>query len=255
MRKPPPDIIGDHVERLRRESAIEAVHEQPRPWRPGSVATCPACQVRGHLAPARALVGGGRLETELDPQGILPIPPDGAGVYLERLVLLDFSFCPTCRQLIIAQGDKLVWPRSGRAAPPEVPIAIANDFREAAAVIGDSPRASAALSRRCLQSLLRDVAGVNPGDLWVEINQVLPALPSHLRELDAIRNVGNFAAHPNKDKQTGDVLPVEPGEAEWLLDILEGLFDHYCVAPARAKQRQAALDQKLASAGKPPMKT
>jgi hypothetical protein len=42
--------------------------------------------------------------------------------------------------------------------------------------------------------------------------------------VDAVRNVGNFAAHPIKSKSTGDVLDVEPGEAEWLLDALERLF-------------------------------
>ena len=72
--------------------------------------------------------------------------------------------------------------------------------------------------------------------------------------IDAIRNIGNFAAHPIKSTASGEVLPVEPGEAEWTLDVLDGLFDFYFVQPAILKRKKAALDTKLASAGKPPVK-
>jgi hypothetical protein len=72
--------------------------------------------------------------------------------------------------------------------------------------------------------------------------------------IDAVRNTGNFAAHPNKSKSTGEIVPVEPQEAEWNLDVLEALFDFYYVQPAKVAERRAALDQKLADAGKPPMK-
>ncbi len=76
--------------------------------------------------------------------------------------------------------------------------------------------------------MLRAAAGVRPGDLYEEIQQVLDKgrLPSHLADsIDAIRNVGNFAAHPIKSQHTGDIVDVEPGEAEWNLDTLELLFD------------------------------
>ena len=63
-------------------------------------------------------------------------------------------------------------------------------------------------------------------------------LPSHIADsLDAVRNIGNFAAHPAKSQATGEVVPVEPGEAEWTLDTLEELFDFYFVSPARTKAR------------------
>jgi len=37
--------------------------------------------------------------------------------------------------------------------------------------------------------------------------------------------------------------------------VLEGLFDFYFVQPAISERKRAALDKKLADAGKPPMKT
>ena len=120
-----------------------------------------------------------------------------------------------------------------------------------------SAKASAALSRRCLQLLLRDKAKVKHQDLVKEIQELLDrgTLPSHIAEsLDAARNIGNFAAHATKSKSTGEIVPVEDGEAEWNLDVLESLFDFYFVSPARTKARRDALNKKLADAGKPPLK-
>lgn len=153
----------------------------------------------------------------------------------------------------------LVWPRgiARGPIPPEVPPEVAEDYKEASLVLADSPKASAALSRRCLQTLLRTAAGVKPGDLSSEIQQVLDSgtLPSTVAEnIDAIRNIGNFAAHPNKSKITGEVLPVGPDEAEWNLDVLESLFDVYFVQPARARAKRDALNKKLVDAGKSPLK-
>jgi hypothetical protein len=141
--------------------------------------------------------------------------------------------------------------------PPEVPAAIAEDYKEACMVLSDSPKASAALRRRCLQTLLRQAASVKPADLSAEIQQVLDSgkLPSGIGEnIDAVRHIGNFAAHPNKSRSTGEIVAVEPHEAEWNLDVLESLFDFYFVEPARAKARRDALNKKLQDAGKPPLK-
>ncbi|TVT75255.1 MAG: DUF4145 domain-containing protein [Denitromonas halophila] len=185
--------------------------------------------------------------------------------------------CPLCHRFVLTLvnnsvvqlGDEnysgaerlryLVRPKAAcRPAPPkEVPEEFSADFREASLVLMDSPKASAALSRRCLQHLLREKAGVKKADLAKEIDEVISSggLPAHLMEaVDGVRNIGNFAAHPVKAKDTGLVLPVEPGEAEWTLDVLEGLFDFYFVQPARLAARRMALNKKLESAGKPPLK-
>lgn len=177
--------------------------------------------------------------------------------------------CPACGKALIniekygASGQSLgswpVYPRFSTRppAPPEVPAEIAEDFNEAAAVLTISPKASAALSRRCLQGILKG-QGFDHKDLAPAIQAALDSktLPAaHADNLDAVRNIGNFAAHPMKDKHTNSIVPVEPHEAEWNLEVLEGLFDHYYVQPAKAAARRAALDAKLGAAGKPPMKT
>lgn len=151
----------------------------------------------------------------------------------------------------------LVWPQKQRAIrlPSEVEESYRNEFDEAQDVLALSPKASAALSRRLLQRLLREHASATERDLSKQIDSVLPTLPTSLAEsVDAIRNIGNFAAHPNKSTHTGEIIDVEPNEAEWCLHILEELIGHYIVAPARRAAKRDGLNSKLASARKPSMK-
>ncbi|WP_232251063.1 DUF4145 domain-containing protein [Janthinobacterium sp. 1_2014MBL_MicDiv] len=173
--------------------------------------------------------------------------------------------CPACKKGIIRlieqniQGAELselqVLPfgTSRNPVPAEVPPNLAEDYIEAAQVLVFSPKASAALSRRCLQGILRD-NGFTEKDLAPAIKAVVTSgkLPVTLAaSLDAVRNIGNFAAHPTKDTNTGMVLPVEAHEAEWNLDVLDGLFDYFYVLPAKEKAKINELNKKLASAGKP----
>lgn len=176
--------------------------------------------------------------------------------------------CPACERAIIrllntksglGSEARLVVPKEPSRAPvsPEVPREFADNYKEACLVLADSAKASAALSRRCLQHLLREKAGVKPSNLDGEIQEALnsKALPTHLADaVDAVRVVGNFAAHPIKSTSTGEVVDVEDGEAEWVLDTLEGLFDFYFVQPLLLKKKKDALNKKLADAGKPPLK-
>lgn len=153
----------------------------------------------------------------------------------------------------------LIRPKVGNRnpLPPEVPAMFSEDYNEAVIVLPDSPKASSALSRRCLQLLLREKSNVKHGNLANEIQQVIDSnqLPTHLSEsIDAIRNIGNFAAHPSKSESTGEIIPVEPGEAEWTLEVLEMLFDFYFVQPERTRLKREALNKKLSDLGKPEMK-
>lgn len=180
--------------------------------------------------------------------------------------------CPSCYQPVIklkcsvvaAEGftlyrDFLAFPQargSRAAAPIEVPTAIATDYNESALVLDLSAQASAALSRRCLQHLLADTGLSTNSNLDRAITEAKGKnLPSHIAEhLDAVRAIGNFAAHTQKSVNTGEILPVEPQEAEWNLEVLDMLFDFCYVQPAKNAARRAALDAKLAEAGKPLLK-
>lgn len=181
---------------------------------------------------------------------------------------ISHMVCPSCHKAIfsltgasgsnsVAEFSKTVYPQAGvrPPAPPEVPPEIADDFNEASTVFVDSPKASAALSRRCLQSVLRYL-GYKQHNLANAIQAALDAtiFPLSLSEnLDAIRGIGNFAAHPIKGTNAAAIASVEPEEAEWNLDVLEELLDFVYVQPAKSKVRREKLNEKLAAHGKPPL--
>ena len=209
---------------------------------------------------------------DLEDEGILLPDINSEGKGFEILA----NLCPSCGGVIVVQrygeiirksswwemerveDERVIYPlNTKRAVPPEVPEPYRKDFEEASAVLGISPKASAALSRRILQAILHQEFGISKGSLAQEIEEFLSRkdVPSSLAQaIDAIRNVGNFAAHPIKDNQTGAIVEVEPGEADWLLDVLELMFDYAFVQPARIAQMREKLNAKLQAAGKPLMK-
>lgn len=182
---------------------------------------------------------------------------------------IKHMYCTECGKIVITFNghkndgtlitEQMIYPKqiSRVAIPLEVEKEFSEDYNEACLILNDSPKASAALSRRCLQNIIRQKSGIKERDLHAEIDKVITSniFPGHIAEvLDAIRHFGNFGAHPIEDAQTGAIITVEVGEAEWLLDILEELFDFYYVQPKRIQTRKEELNKKLADAGKNPMK-
>lgn len=186
----------------------------------------------------------------------------------------DADRCPECRKVVInlvsghptfSNGvpamlsttvlNTRVWPKGETVfCPVDVPEEIAKDFTEACNVLPISAQASAALSRRCLQHVLVSYGGATGGDLQKQIENFISAKnpPSYIAEqLHAVRQIGNFAAHPQKDTVTGEILPVEPGEAEWNIEILQSIFDFQFVKPAQQAKRIKEFNEKLKAAGKP----
>lgn len=184
----------------------------------------------------------------------------------DRYWFTHWMLCPSCDNLILyivqssvlnsgepsgtVMQSFLAWPRTGNrpSAPPVVPKDLTADYNEACLVLELSAKAAAAMGRRCLQNLLRSVLESKAGSLFEEIEAVLAKgeLPSHIADdLHFLREVGNFAAHATRDVHTGEVLDVEPGEAEAVLDVLLSLFDFYFVGPAKSEARRKALRAKL----------
>ena len=183
------------------------------------------------------------------------------------------TICPACERINVAhlQGDSIkgvltyatrttfVYPFSVSREPLDasVPKSFANDYKEACDILALSPKASAALGRRILQHVLHDCAKIKERTLDAEITKALDEklYPVHIADaLDAVRTIGNFAAHPIKSSSTGEIVDVVDGEAEWTLDTVEALFEHHFVQPAKTKAKRDALNAKLADAKKPALK-
>ncbi|NPV86485.1 MAG: DUF4145 domain-containing protein [Anaerolineae bacterium] len=194
------------------------------------------------------------------------------GTDADKVWLVETNKCPACGRfnllLINAEGESvehmpineksrlLVYPQTTLlpSCPPQVPLDIAEDYCQARLIIEVSPRASAALSRAALQKVLRDRAGVIPGDLAEEMLDVLDSrqLPPHLSELlKAALTLGNFYAQPLKSQMPEAIHPVAPAEAELNLQVLEALLDFYYIQPAISAGRWASLRSKLEMIGRP----
>ncbi len=186
------------------------------------------------------------------------------------------GLCPECNNLIVllhigkyrwvddngelseVQQEIILYPIiSPRVTDEEIPKEYRDAYNEANSILPFSPKASAALSRRLLQQILRDKYGINKRNLSEQIDEFLklPNLPSEISgAVDAIRQVGNFAAHPIKNQNTGEIVEVENGEAEWILDVLTQLFDYAFVQPVKSQKRIDELNRKLESLGIDPLK-
>ena len=149
---------------------------------------------------------------------------------------------------VVPKKYDLLYPKySLRKLNDSIPEIYAKEFTEAYLVNEFSPKASAALSRRCLQLFIHTEKQIKKKNLEEEIKELiaLNILPKYLSDdLDEIRVIGNFAAHPKKNENTGEIIEVEPGESEWLLKILEELLIFNFVRVKESEDRRKEFQEK-----------
>jgi hypothetical protein len=136
----------------------------------------------------------------------------------------------------------LIPPSSAKVFPDYVPKPIRVDYEEACAIRDLSPKASATLSRRCLQGMIRDYWGVSKPKLIQEINAIKDKTDgSTWAAIDAVRKVGNIGAHMEEDINV--IVDVEPNEAQLLIGLIELLVkDWYVTRQQRQEQMKAIVD-------------
>lgn len=188
-----------------------------------------------------------------------------------------YNECPICRKLIVGvqYGQKgwafgkhnvdtpifeeIVYPQYSRTMKPDyIPENLYGEYKESIDVLPVSRKSSAAMSRRILQNIIREHYAISERTLDAEIHKFisLPSIPTYISDaVDAVRWIGNIAAHPLKNSETGVVVDVEDGEAEWLVEVIEALFDFTFVQPKKLEARRNDLNEKLASLGKPKLKS
>ena len=156
----------------------------------------------------------------------------------ESEVTLGIFKCPHCEEYSIqaqGTGSKVktevvhIKPISlAKQFPDYIPKSIRQDYEEAYAIINLSPKASATLSRRCLQGMIRDFWNVKPSTLFKEISQLEHKIPAmQWKVLDGIRTIGNIGAHMEIDINI--IVDIDPGEAERLLKVIEKLLQDWYI--------------------------
>ncbi|WP_050937280.1 DUF4145 domain-containing protein [Vibrio harveyi] len=133
---------------------------------------------------------------------------------------------------------------SAKTFPSYIPEQILGDYTEACHIKDLSPKASATLSRRCIQGIIRDYWAVKPARLVDEINAIKDRVdPLVWDSIDTIRKIGNIGAHMEKD--INKIIDVDPEEAELLIGLIEMLLREWYVL---REERKARL-QKIVAVG------
>jgi hypothetical protein len=205
--------------------------------------TCPFCDRNATIAgdDMRAVIGNLSIKS----------------VHGYRKLRATFIVCPNphCREFSLdvvlfaldisfgteIQGEptnqwRLIPSSTAKVFPSYVPQHILQNYEEACRIVDGSPKASATLSRRCLQGMIRDFWNVNKPNLKQEIDELNGRVDEETwKAIDAIRTIGNIGAHMEKDVNI--IVDVEPGEAEkliWLIELL--LKDWYVRRHEREKR-------------------
>ncbi len=212
--------------------------------------TCPYCNHDATLRDQDCESSGTRL--------IIQDPIEG-----HKFVWWDYVVCPNpkCRKFTLQVSlldcnwnkNKTKWeignlirvwdlvpPSRAKAFPDYIPKAVLDDYNEACLIVDLSPKASATLSRRCLQGILRDFWKVKPGRLIDEIEQIKDKTdPLTWDAIDSVRKVGNIGAHMEKDINL--IVEVDSNEAEMLIELIETLLKDWYVAREERKIRLAQI--------------
>lgn len=123
---------------------------------------------------------------------------------------------------------QLIPESAAKVFPDYVPEPIRSDYEEACLIVDKSPKASATLSRRCLQGMIRDFHGVSKGRLIDELAAIKDLIdPLTWEAIDAVRSIGNIGAHMEKDINL--IIDVDEGEAQELIKLIELLISDWYI--------------------------
>ena len=139
---------------------------------------------------------------------------------------------------------ELIPPSRAVTFPNYVPKPILDDYEEACLIQNLSPKASATLSRRCLQGMIRDFWNIKKGRLIDEIKALEAVVdPLTWKAIDTVRKVGNIGAHMELDINL--IIDVGPDEAAKLIELIELLIRDWYIT---RHERQERLEQIVAIA-------
>ncbi len=166
--------------------------------------------------------------------------------------------CPNqkCRQLSIKgniwESDRdnntgkriyewqLVPEANAKPFPELIPQQLRSDYHESCLIKDKSPKASATLSRRCLQGIIRDFWGISRKTLFEEIAELEDKVDATTwNAIDSVRKVGNIGAHMESDVNL--IIDVEPDEASLLIWLIETLFEEWYIERFNREQKMQRI--------------
>jgi hypothetical protein len=154
------------------------------------------------------------------------------------------STCFACKASAVWRNSALVFPAESVAPVPheEMPDAVRELYDEAAAVVGLSRRAGAALARAALERLLKSLDTEAPPRARLDdyIARVADRVTAPLSMmLTPVRHIGNKALHGADD--TDEIIAlylgdVEEGLVEILFEAINGVVDELISRPRISRE-------------------
>lgn len=154
-------------------------------------------------------------------------------------IAVEFALCPACNRHSIkivgvgseVKGIETNFSPSSLAIkfPDYIPQSIRVDYEEACKIVNLSPKASATLSRRCLQGMIRDYWEVSgKKNLFEEINAIHDKIDPQVKQvLTGVRQLGNIGAHMEKDINL--IVDIDPNESNQLIKLIEYLMEQWYI--------------------------
>jgi hypothetical protein len=232
------------------------------PW------SCPFCGKDATIGGANRASGGAALTAErvnvphVATSVFVVCPNPGCKKFTLTVLLNEAEFVQGHGYRAKISTPNAYWqliPTSDAKVYPEyVPKPVRNDYTEACLIRDLSPKASATLSRRCLQGMIRDFFGVTRNNLYLEIEAVKDKVaPLTWHAISAVRGVGNIGAHMERDINV--IVDVEPQEAAMLTGLIEVLIEDWYISRHERQRRLEGIvalgdAKKRAKTGAPPLK-
>ena len=135
---------------------------------------------------------------------------------------------------------RLIPSSTAKNFPDYIPKQIRQDYEEACLIQNESPKASATLSRRCLEGIIRDYWKINKYSLKASIDELKNHLDADTWEaIFAVKEIGNIGAHMERDVNL--IIDVEPDEAKLLVELIETLIEDWYIQRHERMQRNMKL--------------
>jgi hypothetical protein len=166
---------------------------------------------------------------------------------------IELATCQVCHQPSLWSDGNMVDPCASAAPLPNVdlPEDVRNDYTEAAAILGQSPRGAAALLRLGLEKLCGEILGAPVENLNDAIGTLVRDRhlnPTIQQMLDIVRVVGNNAVHPGQidlddtPETAAELFRLMNLIAEQMITVPRHVAETYAQLPEGAREQIARRD-------------
>ena len=151
-----------------------------------------------------------------------------------------FARCQSCSEFTVWLKKEMIYPRSFSFPEPneDLNYGIKKLYREAATVFQDSPRASAALLRLCIEELCQQLGETGVLNTCIG-NLVKKGLNTQIQQaLDYCRVIGNNAVHAGKID-----LEEDPNKVSILFDLVNDIAYEMITKPNEMERKYSSLPE------------